>query len=275
MQDDLPARVATGERFDGQVAIVTGAASGIGFAVARRLAADGAAVLITDLDAHRARLAADRLLADTAHRAPVSALRVDIRSSDDLARVSDVAVAELGGPPTIVVCNAGIQTFEPALTLKGEEFRDVLDVNVWGTFQTMRMAMRSFQENEIKGAIVAVASILARRPNPDSAHYAASKAAVLSLVWTMAAACAADGIRVNCVAPGAIDTDLWARADDAMVRIHGMQPGEAKRRRLNTIPMQRFGTPDEVAAAVAFLASADASYLTGECIHVCGGDVML
>src|SRR5690606_29022766 len=102
-----------------------------------------------------------------------------------------------------------------------------------------------------------------------------SKAAVLSLVKSFAAALAPQGIRVNAVAPGIVDTPLWDRADATLSALKGQDAGEARKARIAAVPLQRAGTPADMAAATSFLLSPDASYITGECIHVCGGDVML
>jgi NAD(P)-dependent dehydrogenase (short-subunit alcohol dehydrogenase family) len=112
-------------------------------------------------------------------------------------------------------------------------------------------------------------------PNPLYPHYAASKAAVISLTKSFAAALAADGIRVNTVAPGMIDSPMWDEADREFARRLGLPEGEPRRRRISQIPLGRPGTPEDAAAAVAYLASDDAAYITGECLHVSGGDIML
>ncbi|MDQ0381189.1 SDR family NAD(P)-dependent oxidoreductase [Amycolatopsis thermophila] len=147
----------------------------------------------------------------------------------------------------------------------------MLAVNARGTLLTLQLAARCLRDS---GAAVAVASIQALLPNPLSADYAASKAAVLSLTRSFAAELAPRGIRVNAVAPGRIDTALSDYGSAEVGRLTGQDAGETLARRLATNPLGRIGRADEVAAAVAFLASDDASYITGECLNVCGGDVM-
>ncbi|SNT48942.1 SDR family NAD(P)-dependent oxidoreductase [Rhodococcoides kyotonense] len=255
--------MTTHSKFTGNCALVTGAGRGIGQAIAERLAADGAHVLIADIDHVRSTKVVKRLL-DRGLSA--EALTLD---------VSDVRIVELAakiGALDIVVANAGIQTFAPAAALTVDEWNRVLDINARGVLLTLQLAAKCLVDG---GSIVTVASIQAHLPNPLSAHYAASKAAVLSLTRTFATALAPQGIRVNAVAPGRIDTDLSEYASVEVGKITGEDADETLQRRISTNPLGRTGTADEVAAAVAFLASDDASYITGECINVCGGDVML
>jgi NAD(P)-dependent dehydrogenase (short-subunit alcohol dehydrogenase family) len=181
-------------------------------------------------------------------------------------------VGTRAGRLDVVVANAGIQTFAPAVELSSSDWDRVLAVNARGTLLTLQLAARCLASG---GAVVTMASIMGRLPNPLSVHYAASKAAVLSVTKSFAAELAPRGIRVNAVAPGRIDTPLSDYANVELGRITGQDAEEALRRRVATNPLGRTGRPEEVAAAVAFLASDDASYITGECVNVCGGDVMV
>jgi len=252
-----------------RVAVVTGAARGIGAAIAHTLATEGARVLIADRD-----LAPARELAATLSEAGLvaAATAVDVGEPGTVGRLPDACRAAFGGPPEIVVANAGIQTFAAPGALPLAEWDQVLQVNARGVHLTLEMAYAAVPDG---GAVVTIASLLARTGAPNSPHYAASKAAVLSLTRTFALALAPRGVRVNAVAPGMIDTDLWAQADAAAVRLQGAAPGEARERRIASIPLRRPGTPQEVADAVLFLASPRAAYITGETLHVCGGDLML
>lgn len=256
----------------GRVAIVTGGAGGIGSAVARRLAAEDVAVVVTDLDGDAAEAVAASI---TAGGGRATALPVDVRSEEQLAAVPHTAREAFGAAPDIVVCNAGYQTFATIDDIDARQWDDVLGVNAHGTFLTMQMAARSMRGSGLTGSIIAIASIQARLGSVYYAHYSASKAAVLSLSKSFALTLAPQRIRVNCVAPGVVDTDLWAKADREMAALRGVEPGVPKRERIAQVPLGRGGRPDDIAAAVAFLASADADYITGECLHVCGGDVML
>jgi NAD(P)-dependent dehydrogenase (short-subunit alcohol dehydrogenase family) len=248
-----------GARFDGKRVLVTGGGRGIGRAVVERFAAEGAEVLVADVDAAQAEVVAEALR-DKGLGAEAVVLDV-----------ADPASFPDPGPLDVVVANAGIQTFAPASELTTADWDRVLDINARGTLLTLQLAARRLRAG---GAAVTVASIQALLPNPLSANYAASKAAVLSLTRSFAAELAPRGIRVNAVAPGRIDTALSDYGSEEVGRITGQDATETLERRLATNPLGRIGRPEEVAAAVAFLASDDASYITGECVNVCGGDVM-
>ena len=247
------------QRFAGKRALVTGGSRGIGLAIVERLTAEGAHVIIADLDETEAKTAASAV-------GNAEALRLDVADKsmfDDAAR----SVGSLD----IVVANAGIQTFAPAEQLTVEDWDRVLDVNARGTLLTLQMAAQLLNPG---GSAVAISSIQALLPNRLTAHYAASKSAVLSLVRSFAAELAPRGIRVNAVAPGRIDTQLSDFGSVEVGRITGEDADTVLERRVALNPMNRIGRPDEIASVVAFLASEDASYVTGECINVCGGDVM-
>jgi NAD(P)-dependent dehydrogenase (short-subunit alcohol dehydrogenase family) len=249
----------TAPRFSGKRALVTGAARGIGRAIAERLITDGAEVILADLDDVETKAVARAIgAAETLH--------LDVSDPSIVANAA-TAVGELD----IVVANAGIQTFAPASELDTADWDRVLDVNARGTLLTLQLAAHTLKPN---GVAVAIASIQALLPNTLSAHYAASKAAVLSLTRSFAAELAPRGIRVNAVAPGRIDTALSDLGSSEVGRITGEDAAEVLEQRLAANPLNRIGRPHEVASVVAFLASDDASYITGECINVCGGDVM-
>lgn len=261
----LPARLA------GQLALVTGAGGGIGLAVCERLAREGASIIAVDRTRPEAERAADLV---SRHGRDVWSLEVDQRESASVLSLP-LALKQAGSAiPTIVVCCAGVQTFQDALSLRADEWDLVFDVNARGTFLVLQTLGREMSERHT-GAIVTIASIQARLGSPHYAHYSASKAAVLSLTRSFALALAQHRIRVNAVAPGIIDTDMWDAADREIATLTGQEAGEPRSRRVAVNPLGRAGTPQDVAAAVAFLVSSDADYVTGECLHVCGGDVML
>jgi NAD(P)-dependent dehydrogenase (short-subunit alcohol dehydrogenase family) len=248
-------------RLTGKRALVTGGGRGIGRAIVDRLRAEGARVVVADLDPAPPREGGAAASGDG-----VETMRLDVA---DPATMRDAR--QTIGALDVVIANAGIQTFSPSAQLLIEDWDRVLDVNARGALLTLQLAAHCLTDG---GAVVTVASIQALLPNPMSAHYAASKAAVLSLTKSFAAELAPRGIRVNAVAPGRIDTELSEFGAAEIGRITGTPADRILRERVATNPMQRTGLPSEVAAAVAFLCSEDASYITGECINVCGGDVM-
>ncbi|WP_257790999.1 SDR family NAD(P)-dependent oxidoreductase [Mycetocola zhujimingii] len=263
----------TDRRLQDRIAVVTGGAQGIGEGIVRRLVADGARVLIADLQYDRAAALADEL---NAAGASAAAARVDVADKSSVDEIPSQVEDAFGAPFDLLVCNAGVQTFQHAVDVSAEEWDRVLDVNARGTLFSMQMAARAINTDPTSfPAIVAMASIQARLGSPYYPHYSASKAAVLSLVRSFAVTLAPRGIRVNAVAPGVIDTPLWAVADEKISALKGVAPGSARESRIAAVPLGRMGTPEDVAASTSFLASSDASYITGECIHVSGGDVML
>lgn len=270
--DDSVARSLTDLRgLAGRIAVVTGAGGEIGREICARLALEGARIVATDRSIELAEATAAAIQSGGGQASPLVA---DVTSEGELARIVPFAVAEFGGPPSVAVSCAGIQTFADIFDLSMDDWDRVFDVNAKGTFLTMRAVAPAMQASK-RGSIVAVASIQGRLGSRYYAHYAASKAAVLSVAKSYAVTLAADGVRVNSVAPGIVDTVMWRAADAELSRLRGVPPGEPRRQRLEQVPLHRAGTPADVASAVAFLASDDASYITGECIHVCGGDVML
>lgn len=255
----------------GRVSVVTGAGGEIGRAICERLALEGARVISTDRTLDLAEATASSIRAAGGQS---TALVVDVTRQDQLDAIVPFALDEFGEAPTVAVCCAGIQTFADIFDISTDEWDRVLDVNAHGTFLTMRTVAPAMRDLG-GGSIVAVASIQGRLGARYYAHYAASKAAVLSVTKSFAVALAPSGVRVNSVAPGIVDTVMWRDADTQLARIRGLEPGEPRRQRVSQVPLGRPGTPDDVASAVAFLVSDDARYITGECIHVCGGDLML
>jgi NAD(P)-dependent dehydrogenase (short-subunit alcohol dehydrogenase family) len=250
----------TSQRFAGKRALVTGGGRGIGRAVVERFAAEGAQVLVSDVDDTEAKAVANAV------GGGAEPLRLDVADPSSIE-----AITQTIGTLDIVVANAGIQTFASATELAVDDWDRVFDVNARGTLLTLQLAAKILKPG---GSAVAISSIQALLANPLSAHYAASKAAVLSLTRSFAQELAHRGIRVNAVAPGRIDTALSDFGSAEVGRITGQEADRVLAQRVSVNPLNRIGQPDEVAGAVAFLASDDASYITGECINVCGGDVM-
>ncbi|WP_428934168.1 SDR family NAD(P)-dependent oxidoreductase [Streptomyces sp. ACT015] len=241
------------------VTVVTGGSRGIGAAVCRRLAADGHDVALGYVrDADAAEEVAREVRAAGARCVTV---RVDTAEEADVERLFDVAEAELG-PVTGLVNNAGVSGPLGRLAdTDTDVLRRVVDVNLLGTLLCSRRAARLMTARG-SGAIVNISSGAATLGSPgEYVHYAATKAAVDTLTLGLSKELGPDGVRVNAVAPGAVDTDMHAAMGDPE-RAHRMAPG---------IPLRRPGQPEEIAAAVAWLMSPDASYTTGAILRVAGG----
>jgi NAD(P)-dependent dehydrogenase (short-subunit alcohol dehydrogenase family) len=255
----------------GGVAVVTGAGGSIGAAIVERFARDGWTVVAADRDVARA----DAVRSRVGSEGPELVTReLDVTDEDALTALFAELPTTLGRPADLVVANAGVQTFSPFADLTESDWRRVLEINAWGTFATVRAACESWRSADRAGAVVAMASIQGYLANVTSPHYAASKAAVMSIVRSSAKEYAADGTRVNAVAPGMVDSALWDALDREVAAMTGVEPGTPRAERIARIPLGRPARPEDVAGVVAFLASDDAAYVTGECIAVSGGDLL-
>jgi NAD(P)-dependent dehydrogenase (short-subunit alcohol dehydrogenase family) len=245
-------------RFAGKVALVTGGNSGMGLAVARRLVGEGARVVLSGRSAQTVAAAASEL--------GEAALGVvaDIGTLAGIDRLMEATRAFGHGRLDVVFANAGVATFGPVASTTEAQWDALMNVNLKGVYFTVQKALPLMGEG---GAIVLNASVAAAKGNPAGALYGASKAGVRSLGRTLAAELVARGIRVNVVSPGPIETPLFTRTGGMTTdAVQAMKGAWAERN-----PMKRFGTPDEVAAAVLFLASDEASFITGVDLLVDGG----
>jgi 3-oxoacyl-[acyl-carrier protein] reductase len=240
----------------GQTALVTGASGGIGGAVARALHRQGAVVTL----AGTRRDALQALAGELGERAHVATADLaDSAAADALVRDAEAAM----GRVDILVNNAGITRDTLTLRMRDEDWQAVLEVNLNAGFRLTRAALRNMVRRR-HGRIICVTSVVGVTGNPGQANYAASKAAMIGMAKSIAAEIATRGVTVNCVAPGFIATAMTDKLND-----------EQRARISAAIPMSRLGTPDDVAAAIAFLASAEASYITGQTLHVNGGMAMI
>ena len=248
---------------EGRVAVVTGAAQGIGAACAERLSHDGAAVALWDIDTARGEALA-RSLNERGRRAVYLHCNVANKGEVDAAVA---ATLQAFGPIDALVNNAGIFKAAAFLDITEADWDAVLDVNLKGAFLVGQAVARAMSTNTDGGAIVNMSSVNSVMAIPNIASYNVSKGGVNQLTRVMALALAEHGIRVNAVAPGTIATELAQRAV--------LGSDAAKQRIMSRTPMQRLGEPHEIADVCAFLLSSAASYMTGEIVYVDGGRLAL
>jgi len=245
-------------RFYGRVSIVTGASQGIGEVIARQLAREGSAVTLVDVQEEKLNSVRKEIV-DSGGQA--QSFVADVSLLAEAQRVCDEVVAQFGRIDHLIN-NAGITRDSLLLRLKEEDWDAVLAVNLKGVFNFCKAAIRTMI-NQRSGRIVNISSVVGLMGNAGQTNYAASKAGVIGFTKALAREVANRGITVNCVAPGYIMTAMTERL-----------PEEVKKAFLELIPMKRFGSPEDVAAAVLFLLSDEASYITGQVINVNGGMYM-
>ncbi len=241
---------------NGRKALVTGATGGIGGAIARALHAQGAIVALSGTR----RPVLDEIAASLGERAHV--VEANLSDKDSVEALVPAAEAALGGLD-ILVNNAGVTRDNLFLRMKDEEWETVINVNLTAAFRLSRAAVKGMMRRRF-GRIVNIGSVVGSTGNPGQGNYAASKAGLIGMTKAVAAEVASRGITVNCVAPGFIESPMTdALADKQREAI------------LGTIPMGRLGKGDEIAAAVVYLVSDEAAYVTGHTLHVNGGMAML
>ena len=244
-----------GKALAGKVAVVTGGSRGIGLAVARLLADDGASVVVSGRDAARLDAAGKEL---ESLGAGVLAVPADATKREDVERLVD-ATRERFGRIDVLVNNAGITRDQLLVRMKDDDWDQVLDTNLRGVFLTTRAATKVMMRQK-SGRIINIASTAGAMGNPGQVNYSAAKAGVIGLTKAAARELAHWNILVNAVAPGLIETDMTSPLS-----------GEAREALLQQVPLKRIGQSREVAEVVRFLAGDGASYITGQTIHVNGG----
>ena len=242
--------------FTGKTAVVTGGSRGIGRAICLELARGGANVMLCYAGNEQAAL--DTVAACEALGAKAAAMRCDVSKPDEVKALVDAALQQFGAVH-ILVNNAGITRDGLLMTMKEDAWDQVLDTNLKGAFLTMKAVARTMMKQRY-GRIVNLSSVVGLHGNAGQVNYAASKAGVIGMTKSLAKELASRGVTVNAVAPGFIDTDMTAAL-----------PQAARDALLPTIPTQRLGAAEEVAQAVAFLASDQAAYITGQVLAVDGG----
>ncbi len=249
------------------VAVVTGAGSGIGAAIATTLSERGFHVVVTDIDEKSAQTVASGL-------ASAQAMQLDVADPDSSEKVVSDVVSE-HGRLDVWVSNAGISKMQRFVDISPQDLRRNFEINTYGVFFCGQVAARAMIKLGTPGRIVNTASMAAKQGRvPFLADYVASKFAVLGLTQAMAFELAPHGIRVNCVCPGFVATPMQTRELQWEADLRGATPEEVKQMWINDTPLGRLETPQDVAKAVAFLVSDDAEFITGEALSVNGGAFM-
>jgi NAD(P)-dependent dehydrogenase (short-subunit alcohol dehydrogenase family) len=248
-------------------AVVTGAGRGIGRAIAVQLASGGAELVLGGQDEAALQETA-QLIAGPAHVVPV-----DI-SDEHSVELFGRRTKDLVGTPDVVVCNSGIGgPSGPLWTLDLASWNETLDVNVTGTFLTLRAFLPGMVARG-EGCAILVGSMTGKRPLAGRTPYAASKLALVGLARTLAVECGPHGVRVNIVSPGFVAGSRLNWVIEAQSEVHGKDPAAVRSEMLGDVPLQRFVTAEDVAAAVSYLASSQAAAITGADLNVSGGMVM-
>jgi D-sorbitol dehydrogenase (acceptor) len=251
----------------GKAVVITGAARGIGLAMAERFVREGARVAIADLNEAGAHAAAARI------GPQAIGLPLDVTDETSIERMLDAVAASFGGID-VLVNNAAIFDLAPIVDITRESYRRVFAVNVEGTLFTLQAAARRMIAQGRGGRIINMASQAGRRGEALVGVYCASKAAVISLTQSAGLDLIRHGINVNAIAPGVVDNEHWADVDARFARAENLPPGEKKRRVGAAVPIGRMARPDEIAGLAVFLAGDDAGYIVAQTYNIDGGNWM-
>lgn len=246
-------------KLEGKIAVVTGGSRGIGFATCKKLASEGATIIITDICDSEKAAPAIKELEDMGAKAKF--YQSDVSDFASATETVNAIIEEFGGLD-ILVNNAGIVRDKLVLKMEEQDFDAVININLKGTYNMIKATYKHFMKQR-SGRIISLASVVGIMGNAGQANYSASKAGIIGLTKSVAKELGARNVTVNAIAPGYIVTDMTDALSD-----------KAKEAIDSGIPMKRRGTPEDVANAICFLASDDASYITGEVLRVDGGMAM-
>ncbi|MFC2145034.1 SDR family NAD(P)-dependent oxidoreductase [Actinomycetota bacterium] len=255
------------KRFKGKTALITGAGSGVGRQAALSFLKEGANVVINDID-ENSLLELKRLTKKDKDK--VLILSTDISNSNDVKNMLTSAIEKFVHIDYLIN-NAGVSMTKKMMEIENCDWDKVLDVNVKGTFDVLKSVARSMIDNKIKGAIVNIASIAGEKGRPNFLAYSASKAALISITKSAALEFADHGIRINSVSPGTIDTPMWDKVADDIIKIQGGKKEDLQKTWVEKIPLKRLAKPDDISDVILFLCSDEARFITGQIINVCGG----
>src|SRR5580658_9127894 len=251
-----------------RVAVITGAARGIGKAIAERYVKEGAKVVIADLNEQGANALASALGPNAL------GLRLDVTDQASIDAMVAATVSKFGGGIDILVNNAGIFDLAPIVEITRESYRRVYAVNVEGLLFMMQAAARQMISQGRGGKIINFASQAGRRGEPLVAVYCSSKAAVISLTQSAGLDLIKHRINVNGIAPGVVDNEHWEHVDSMFAKYENLKPGEKKRIVGASVPFGRMARPDEIGGLATFLASEDADYIVAQTYNIDGGNWM-
>ena len=254
-------------RLEGKIAIITGGAKGIGKAFCERFVAEGARVIIADIDKDAAHLLSE-ILGDTA-----CAVHLDVRCQESINEMIKQTKQQFG-PPSILINNAASFTLAPITDISKEDYNKVFSVNVEGTLFTMQAVARDMIASGTRGAIINMASQAGRRGEALVGAYCATKAAVISLTQSAGLGLIEHGINVNAISPGVVDTDMWDEVDALFAKYENLAIGQKKEMVGKAVPYGRMGRPDDLTGAAVFLASDEADYIVAQTLNVDGGNWM-